>query len=215
MAAKNLPLFSSADLKGKLVLVRMDHNVVKKGKIKDTMRIDASIPTLREILKAGGLPIVMTHVGRPYDKKTGTITISADDAVQPIVTYLDAQLSLKGMVPDLPAKGDQGIEDLSPLTDAIARLKNGEVDYLYLPNTRWFKGEEAKDDSADAFAKEGGIAHHGIHENGGGPCEDGLDGGIFKSRRGSIQHIVELSSGFEVFDLMSSASTIFAGFDAV
>jgi len=153
MAAKNLPLFSSADLKGKLVLVRMDHNVVKKGKIKDTMRIDASIPTLREILKAGGLPIVMTHVGRPYDKKTGTITISADDAVQPIVTYLDAQLSLKGMVPDLPAKGDQGIEDLSPLTDAIARLKNGEVDYLYLPNTRWFKGEEAKDDSADAFAK--------------------------------------------------------------
>lgn len=153
MNAMHIPVFTNCELKGKVVLVRMDHNVVKKGKIKDTMRIDASLPTLREILKAGGLPIVMTHVGRPYDKKTGLITISADDAVQPIVNYLDSQLGIKGQVPDLKASSEHGIEDLSPLADSIARLKNGEIDYLYLPNTRWFKGEEAKDESADAFAK--------------------------------------------------------------
>ncbi|MBP7195077.1 MAG: phosphoglycerate kinase [Candidatus Cloacimonetes bacterium] len=153
MAAKTIPLFSDADLKGKIVLVRMDHNVVKKGKIKDTMRIDASLPTLREIINAGGLPVVMTHVGRPYDKKTGLITISDDESVAPIVTYLDAQLGLKGLIPELPASEEHGIVDLDPLAAAITKLKNAEVDYLYLPNTRWFKGEEAKDASADVFAK--------------------------------------------------------------
>ena len=53
-----------ADLKGKVCLIRFDHNVVKKGSIKDTMRIDATIPTLLHIYKKGGLPVMMTHVGR-------------------------------------------------------------------------------------------------------------------------------------------------------
>jgi phosphoglycerate kinase len=38
------------------------------------------------------------------------------------------------------------------MAEAVAKLKNGDCDYIYLPNTRWFKGEEAKDASADAFA---------------------------------------------------------------
>ena len=66
---KNIPKIQDADLKGKLVLVRVDHNVVKKGKIKDTYRIDASLETLEYIFSQGGKPIVMTHVGRPRNKK--------------------------------------------------------------------------------------------------------------------------------------------------
>ena len=46
-----VPSFQLADLRNKIVLIRMDHNVVKKGKIKDTMRIDATIPTLLHIYK--------------------------------------------------------------------------------------------------------------------------------------------------------------------
>ncbi|HCX60242.1 MAG TPA: phosphoglycerate kinase, partial [Candidatus Cloacimonas sp.] len=61
-----IPAMLDADLKGKVVLVRMDHNVVKKGKIKDPMRIDATIPTLLHIFKKGAMPILMSHVGRPY-----------------------------------------------------------------------------------------------------------------------------------------------------
>jgi phosphoglycerate kinase len=38
------------------------------------------------------------------------------------------------------------------MAEAVAKLKSGDCDYIYLPNTRWFKGEEAKDASADAFA---------------------------------------------------------------
>lgn len=148
-----IPSMMDADLRGKLVLVRMDHNVVKKGKIKDPMRIDATIPTLLHIFKKGGLPILMSHVGRPYDKLTKKITISELDAVEPIVEYLDNKLMLKGLVPSLTATDSYGISELSPLKAAISSLKNGDCDYLYLPNTRWFKGEEAKDETADNFAK--------------------------------------------------------------
>jgi len=137
-----------ADLRGKVVFVRMDHNVVKKGKIKDTMRIDATIPTLLHIYKQGALPVLMSHVGRPYDKKTGEFTISEDDSVAPIVRYLEEKLELKGLIPECEAP----IINMSPIAESIQRLKAGEGDFVYLPNTRWFRGEEAKDESARAMA---------------------------------------------------------------
>ncbi|MDY0151337.1 MAG: phosphoglycerate kinase [Candidatus Cloacimonas sp.] len=148
-----LPGMLDADLKGKVCLVRMDHNVVKKGKIKDTMRIDATIPTLLHIYKQGGLPVLMTHVGRPYDKKTGDITIQETDGVEPIVRYLGSKMQLNGEIPFCVADGSKGITDISPLAKSITKLKEGIIDFVYMPNTRWFKGEEAKDDSADMFAK--------------------------------------------------------------
>lgn len=150
---KNIPLMLEADLNAKVVLIRFDHNVVKKGKIKDPMRIDATIPTLLHVFKKGGLPILMTHVGRPLDKATKAINISENDSVKDIVNYLNQKLQLKGCAVELKAADEYGITDLSPLADAVNSLKDGECDYLYLPNTRWFKGEEAKDGSADDFAK--------------------------------------------------------------
>ncbi|HRX77124.1 MAG TPA: phosphoglycerate kinase, partial [Candidatus Cloacimonadota bacterium] len=148
-----IPSMLDADLQAKVVLVRMDHNVVKKGKIKDPMRIDATIPTLVHIFKKGGLPILMSHVGRPYDKSTGKINISELESVEPIVDYISKKLQLKGIIPSLNPEGNSGISALEPLADSITALKNGECDFVYLPNTRWFKGEEAKDESADVFAK--------------------------------------------------------------
>ena len=136
-----VPSFQLADLRKKIVLIRLDHNVVKKGKIKDTMRIDATIPSLLHIYKQGGLPIIMTHVGRPLDKKTGMINITDGEAVNPIVSYLEQKLQLKGLVPNCSAQGTEGITDLSPLAPAIDALKSRQVDFVYLPNTRWFKGE--------------------------------------------------------------------------
>lgn len=148
-----IPGMMEADLFGKVVLVRLDHNVVKKGKIKDPMRIDATIPTLLHIFKKGGLPVLMSHVGRPYDKTTGQINISELEGVEPIVEYLSQKLQLRGLIPELKASDGFGIAELGPLGESIARLKHGECDFVYLPNTRWFKGEEAKDERADVFAK--------------------------------------------------------------
>ena len=154
-----LPGFLDADLHRKVVLVRMDHNVVKNGKIKDPIRIDCTIPTLLHIYKKGGLPILMTHVGRPFDKKTGAITISEGESVQPVVDYLQEKLQLRGIVPACGAAGTEGITDLTPIGEAVAALKAGQADFVYLPNTRWFKGEEAKDEAADELAKGlGGFA---------------------------------------------------------
>ena len=89
-----LPLVQNADLDGKIVLVRFDHNVVKKGEIRDPYRIDRTFGTLYNIVERGGRPILMTHVGRPRDKKTGEITCRSGDAVEPIVEYLGEEYPL-------------------------------------------------------------------------------------------------------------------------
>lgn len=149
----SIPSLLDADLKGKIVLVRMDHNVVKKGKIKDPMRIEATIPTLLHIYKKGGMPILMSHVGRPYDKSSKKIQITEFEAVDAIVNYISQKLELKGLIPDLKAEDSYGISDLTPLKDAVKSLKDGACDFIYLPNTRWFKGEESKDEASDALAK--------------------------------------------------------------
>ena len=45
-----LPLIQDAELDGKVVLVRFDHNVVKGGEIRDPYRIDRTIGTLFHIV---------------------------------------------------------------------------------------------------------------------------------------------------------------------
>ena len=150
-----LPAMQAIDLKDKIVLVRVDHNVVKKGKIKDPYRIDATLGTLFNIMAKGGKPVLMTHVGRPRNKKTGRIAMDMATSVQPVVDYLQRKLHITIAVPEISAAGDGGIDALGPsVAQAIADLKKGEVAMVYLPNTRWFKGEEVKGEARDAFSQE-------------------------------------------------------------
>ncbi len=147
-----LPLVQQADLAGKVVLVRFDHNVVKKGEIRDPFRIDRTIGTLFYIVAQGGKPILMTHVGRPRDKKTGLIDIGSNTSVGPIVNYLESKLHGKFMAIEFPA-GERGISAVdTSINHAIRMLRKGEVSGLYLPNTRWFGGEEAAGEARDGFA---------------------------------------------------------------
>ena len=149
----NLPLIQDADLDGKIVLVRVDHNVVKKGFIHDPYRIDATIGTLYHINAKGGKIILMTHVGRPRDKKKDTITISDDTSVKPIVEYLENKLHIKLEIPEFendPEKGYLGVE--TSVNHLIRDLRNGTIDGVYMPNTRWFYGEEKGGEIADRFA---------------------------------------------------------------
>ena len=149
----NLPLLQDADLKDKIVLVRVDHNVVKKGIIYDPYRIDATLGTLFYINAKGGKIILMTHVGRPKDKKTGEIKIDDNTSVDPIVQYLQNKLHVTYKIPDFHQyqnSGYIGIE--TSINHQIKQLREGSIDGIYLPNTRWFSGEEAKGDEADRFA---------------------------------------------------------------
>jgi phosphoglycerate kinase len=147
------PVLQDADLKGKIVLVRVDHNVVKKGIIHDPYRIDATIGTLYYINAKGGKIILMTHVGRPKNKKTGEINIGEDSSVQPIVDYLQNKLHITLKVPEFHQQGNTGYLGIETSINHLIRdLKENVIDGIYLPNTRWFAGEEAKDESADRFA---------------------------------------------------------------
>ncbi len=58
------------DLKGKRVLVRVDHNVEfdPSGNLKDDRKIRLSLPTLEYLSERGAELTLMTHIGRPKGK---------------------------------------------------------------------------------------------------------------------------------------------------
>jgi phosphoglycerate kinase len=148
-----LRVFQGADMKGKVVLVRVDHNVAKKVKIADPHRIEATFPTLYAIAEKGGRPVLMTHVGRPRDKKPGKITCNDANSVRLVVQYLEQHLGIRIQVPELPVDSEKGIVDLPPIAGSLNDLKQGKVSMVYLPNTRWFQGEESKGPEREAFTR--------------------------------------------------------------
>jgi phosphoglycerate kinase len=148
-----LPLIQNADLNGKIVLVRFDHNVVKDGEIRDPYRIDRTFGTLYNIVERGGRPILMTHVGRPKDKKTGEIRCKSGESVKPIVEYLEHKLHIRLHIPEFNIDAKLGIVGIdTSINLAIRNLRERKIGGIYLPNTRWFQGEEATGDSRDKFA---------------------------------------------------------------
>ena len=150
-----LRVMQQAKLKDRVVLLRVDHNAVSEGRIDDPYRIEATIGTLFAVVARGGRPILMTHVGRPRDKKTGMIKCRESESTAPIASYLERKLAVKVKVPELGIDPQRGMGPIGKsLQTEIARLKDGATDILYLPNTRWFYGEEAKGDERDQFASE-------------------------------------------------------------
>jgi phosphoglycerate kinase len=149
----DLPLIQDADMNGKIILVRFDHNVVKGGEIRDPYRIDRSLGTLFHIVERGGRPIMMTHVGRPKDKKTGLIQCRSEESVEPIVQYLEQKLHTKFLIPRFAAEPGKGIAGIdTSINLAIRELRERKIGGIYLPNTRWFAGEEAEGGPREALS---------------------------------------------------------------
>lgn len=150
-----LPLIQNADLNGKVVLVRFDHNVVKDGVIRDPYRIDRTFGTLYNIVERGGRPILMTHVGRPRDKKTGEIRCNPGESVEPIVEYLEHKLHTRFHIPKFSIDARFGILGIdTSINLAIRGLRERKIGGIYLPNTRWFQGEEEEGEDRDKFAHQ-------------------------------------------------------------
>ncbi|WP_282169361.1 phosphoglycerate kinase [Ruegeria atlantica] len=131
------------DLNGKRVLVRVDINVpVVDGVVTDATRIERIVPTVKDILAAGGKPILLAHFGRPGGERR-------------------QNLSLKQLVPTLETAfgtkvrfGDDcvGIE----AETAAANLGAGEV--LLLENTRFHAAETKNSpELAAGMAKMGDV----------------------------------------------------------
>lgn len=114
------------DLRGKTVLVRVDINVpVENGRVTDATRIDRIVPTLNDILAAGGKPVLLAHFGRPKGK------------VVP-------GMSLEQLVPALREALGRSVALIETLETAEAGL-TWDADVLLMENIRFYPGEESND----------------------------------------------------------------------
>ena len=58
--------------KNKRVLIRVDFNVPLNDsqEITDISRINAALPTIEKVIESGGIPIIISHLGRPKGKES-------------------------------------------------------------------------------------------------------------------------------------------------
>ena len=124
-------------LNGKKVLIRVDFNVPlnQQKEITDDTRIQGALPTIKKVLDSGGIPILMSHLGRPkgaYDEKY---------TLKPVVSHLSRLLGSEVLF----AKDCIGTE-----TRIMANgLQPGQT--LLLENLR-FHEEETRGD--ETFSKQ-------------------------------------------------------------
>lgn len=119
------------DVCGKRVLLRCDFNVPfdAAGKIADTTRIDASLRTIRYLIKNRATVIIVSHRGRPKG------VCRPELSLEPVAAYLSRALNL-----DIKfVRGD--IRDGAP--ESLNQLKNGDI--ALLENIRFYKEEEQND----------------------------------------------------------------------
>jgi phosphoglycerate kinase len=118
------------DVKGKVVLTRVDINVpVRDGRVTDATRIERIVPTVHDILARGGRPVLLAHFGRPKGK------VVTDMSLRVTVPALEEALGRR-----VHFAGDSvGAEAEA----AVGALGTDEV--LLLENVRFHPEEEAND----------------------------------------------------------------------
>jgi len=132
-----------ADLKGKRALVRVDFNVpVNDGVVGDTTRITAAIPTIRFLLDAGAVVVLISHLGRPKGKADPKLSL------KPVASVLAEHLGRP--VQFVPVSVGEEAEA------AVRAAKPGDV--LLLENLRFHPEEEANDPGfAAQLAQQGDL----------------------------------------------------------
>ena len=135
------------DIKGKRVLLRADLNVpMKAGKVADSTRIKAVVPTITELVDKKAKVVIISHFGRPKGKYNSDLSLSS------LVDYIqDELLQYSGRVIETKF----GVDSTgASAKSAIESLEDGQV--LILENLRFHEGEESNDGSfADELASYG------------------------------------------------------------
>ena len=117
-------------LKNKKVLVRVDFNVpLDNGEITDDWRINSALPTIEKIIKSGGIPILISHLGRPKGQKVKELSL------EPVSKRLSQ------LLPDNLGANVIFIDDCigEKVENAIKKAKIG--DCFLLENLRFYKEE--------------------------------------------------------------------------
>ena len=132
------------NLKGKVVLLRVDFNVpmTENGRITSTARIDRALPTIKYLMQQKARIVILSHLGRPQG-------FDMTKSLWPVALYLMKKLKRqkRGISFCNKVIGDE-------VKERIKLLKEGNI--LLLENTRFYPQEEANDLE---FAKE--IASYG------------------------------------------------------
>jgi phosphoglycerate kinase len=135
----NLNKLSIAELNlaDKRALIRVDFNVpMKDGKVTNTARIDAALPTIKYALDQGASVILMSHLGRPDGKRNLEYTL------EPIAKVLEERLGAPvRFLPDcVGPEIERACSDLAP----------GSV--VLLENLRFHLEEEGKGATKEQIA---------------------------------------------------------------
>jgi phosphoglycerate kinase len=118
------------DFAGKVALVRVDINVpVEAGQVTDATRIEKIVPTVKDIIAKGGMPVLLAHFGRPKGKVVPEMSLKVT------LSALEKALGQKVQFAD----DCVGVE----AKKAVAAMQPGDV--LLLENTRFHEGEEKND----------------------------------------------------------------------
>ena len=144
------------DLNGKRVLTRVDLNVpIVDGKITDATRIKKIVPTVNEIIKKGGTPILLAHMGRPKGERHPNLSLS--QLQEELQTYFKSKVIFAS-------------DCIGPSAKTVLQIvKKGEI--ILLENTRFYPEEEENDPKfaaslaalADLFCNDAFSASHRAH----------------------------------------------------
>lgn len=132
------------DFSGLKALVRVDFNVPldNENNVIDDNRIRESLPTIDKIIDDGGIPILMSHLGRPKGERKEKYSL------KPVAEYLKTKLGYSVIFAD-DCIGD-------PALKAVQKAKIGDV--VLLENLRFHKEEELNDtDFAKQLARLGDV----------------------------------------------------------
>ena len=147
---------SQMDLKGKRVLTRVDLNVpIIDGKVSDATRIEKIVPTVNEIIKKGGTPILLSHMGRPKGERNPNLSLS--QLQEKLENYFKSRVVFVA-------------DCIGPSAETALKVaEKGQI--ILLENTRFHPEEEENDPEfaaslatlADIFCNDAFSASHRAH----------------------------------------------------
>jgi len=149
------------DLRGRRLLVRVDYNVPlgDSGAVTDSVRVDATLPSLRRLRDAGARTILVSHMGRPDGDRDPAASLKSVAAL--LSERLGVQVPLLEAAPGSPE-----------LLAAVDGIEDGGV--VLLENIRFHRGETSNDPGfatalaglADDFIGDAfGVAHRAHASN--------------------------------------------------
>lgn len=183
---KQLRTLDGLDVKGKVVLCRVDLNVpMSHGKVDDATRITRLVPTIKELIATGAKVVLLSHFGRPKGEFVREMSLA------PLADAVSEALDGKEVAFALDCIGEKA-------QSAINAMQPGDV--LLLENVR-FHEEETKNEAGfvkalaalgDVFVNDTFSCSHRKHASVAGIAEilPAVAGRLLEEEVSSLQSVL-------------------------